>query len=508
QWYTHSVAWTDFDKDGLVDVLLGMSKTEWSGPSLMRNNGDGTFEDVYEQADDDYTCSSPVYHFFDYDNDGDQDLLVTGCRSNQTIDSEYGRAAEIFLLQNDGLGNFTEMTCAAGAEMSLCDYFFAFGAGAVADLDGDNWLDFALSAGTPFETYYTDESMVTMTQEYFIYGLFFHNQTGDDFDQIASELGVDTVDFNGGWDAPFADYDNDGYPDVFTCEYRESFESRLLHNLDGTHLSNRTQDLTTSPAMLCYTVGWGDYNGDGFLDLFVGSLNAADDRLYRNRGDGTFEEVKTQTGINRSSGSSSAAAYCTLWFDFDNDGDLDLFEATTTGNDFLYINRGDGTFETAGTYSGLPGSYATACAAGDYDGDGDLDIMIGQGNNNPNPPYLLRNRAMDLTGNHYLRIVPLTDRNGDATDLNTTDDRPAVGAIVWVDLDGDGDFATTTLATHDRLHMQQLGLGHPYQNEPVVHVGLGSALQADVKVRFPDGSVVIVENVTADQTLEIADILD
>jgi len=115
---------------------------------------------------------------------------------------------------------------------------------------------------------------------------------------------------------------------------------------------------------------------------------------------------------------------------------------------------------------------------------------------------------MDLTGNHYLRIVPLTDRNGDATDLNTTDDRPAVGAIVWVDLDGDGDFATTTLATHDRLHMQQLGLGHPYQNEPVVHVGLGSALQADVKVRFPDGSVVIVENVTADQTLEIADILD
>lgn len=503
-----TVGWADVDADGKLDLLLGGTI-----PLLLRNNGDGTFDDLITNQPEFTICagdSDSYYAFSDFDNDGDQDLVLSHCLVEENVSGAYGMFSVPFLLENQGDGTYDEISCDEGSPYypPFCDYQYTQGHVTVADLDRDNRLDLYYSAGVSSSTYSVSGEVEDV--DYSILGQFLLNKGSNGFENGSDPLGVGVDDYdatehyyNGGFDAPWSDINNDGFPDLFTCEISSGVFSRLFENVSGTAMVDRSTRLSATPDFNCYTAAFGDYDNDGFADLFIGSEKPADDRLYRNKAGEGFEETRSKAGLSREGGSSEGSAYCALWLDFDNDADLDLLAVASTGKAFMHINNGNGTFSSSSDFLGIPELFGGACAAADYDEDGDLDIAIGQ---TQGLPILLHNKTRDVIGNNYIRVLALTDNNGAANDENEDDDRPAIGARVVVDLDDDGDF-TADGKTKDFIFSTIIGMGHAFQNEPIAHIGLGKRLKVDVKIYFPDGSVVEKKDVSANQTLTVRDIL-
>jgi len=179
--------------------------------------------------------------------------------------------------------------------------------------------------------------------------------------------------------ASWADYDNDGYDDVFlAC----AGPNRLYHNNgDGTFSQITTGAIATDnePSR---GATWGDYDNDGFIDVFVANENAANS-LYHNNGNGTFTKITSQPLTTEVFASRAAA-----WADFDRDGFLDLFVAVLNGNNLLYKNNGNGTFTRITTGAIVnDGGVSYGCAWADYDLDGDSDLFVANYGNN----FLYRN---------------------------------------------------------------------------------------------------------------------
>lgn len=172
---------------------------------------------------------------------------------------------------------------------------------------------------------------------------------------------------------------------------------------------------------------WGDYNNDGYADLFIHqTAPVTKDILYRNNGDGTFTKL---TEPNIRTYSDPQAGWCSAWADYDNDGNLDLFIPDVTGRNVLQHNRGDGTFERILTGPGGEGTMSTSAAWGDYDGDGYLDLFVvnSQAGLNPGINWLYHNQG-----------------NGTFTRMTTNQVGPVVqGSALWfsaswMDFDEDG----------------------------------------------------------------------
>ena len=219
--------------------------------------------------------------------------------------------------------------------------------------------------------------------------------------------------------AAWGDYDNDGFIDLFVANNDSDNKNNFLYhnNNDGT-FTKITDGAIVTDGGSSYGCSWGDYNNDGYLDLFVSNYNE-NNFLYSNNGDGTFSRI-TEGSIVNDGGSSAGCS----WGDYDNDGYLDLFVANRTQSNFLYHNNEDGTFTkiTSGVIvtdnaNSSSGSWA------DYDGDNDADLFVA--NAGPAANFLYRN-------------------NGNGTFTKITE-----GAIVtdvshsnggsWGDYDNDGD---------------------------------------------------------------------
>lgn len=367
--------WIDYDGDGDLDLFeVGSLSTPPPPPAqrrrMFRNDGNDQFTLVTVEGfagDNNFPIGAA---WADYDNDGDPDLFLAGAGS--------------VLYRNDGGGRLTRVAPPGLAGVDLRGWSPSW-----ADVDNDGDVDLFVTHPAGF---------VGTSQPNF---LFLNNGPPDfGFTRVTEgPLVMGLAPYtNGSW----ADFDDDGDLDLFIGSGPAStvlgpdFYFRNLLKENGTLAFER---LTTAPFALPQrdgqTVNWIDYDNDGDLDFFVTNYALATgglaNELYRNDG-GQFSKV-TQGPLVTDIGTSLA----NVWGDYDNDGYLDVFVATVTGGRW-YRNSQDGSFARAGVASGL---VLWTAAAGDYDNDGDLDVFAGAAVASGRHA-LLKNETAN--GNHWLKI--------------------------------------------------------------------------------------------------------
>lgn len=273
-----------------------------------------------------------------------------------------------------------------------------------------------------------DLDMLASTSDIFGKTVYLYRNDGAGFfTDVTQAAGLGDVQIRS---EAWGDYDNDGWPDLAATTYSSNSRTKLFHNGgDGTFTEVGAQAGMRS-ASLPWRVVWGDYDRDGFLDLFQG--NGSNDFLYRGDGNGTFTEVGQSAGVSGPEFSNDAA-----WGDYDRDGWPDLFVADD-GPDHLYRNGGDGTFTDETIAAGVgDGSESQSACWGDYDDNGKLDLYVVD---------------IGAAHNHLYR------NNGDGTFADVTQSA-GVGDVgdgrtcSWLDADNDGRL---DLFATNHIHLNRL----------------------------------------------------
>ncbi|MFN8644647.1 MAG: CRTAC1 family protein, partial [Candidatus Binatia bacterium] len=443
------------------------------GPNLLfRNRGDGTFAEVGAAAGVALAggrSAGPL--FADLDGDHRLDLVVGGVE---------GTAPSVF--RNAGDGTFIDVTAASGIALPTDRDTYSISA---ADYDRDGDLDLFLSHW--LSSYFT----IPDTSSYQLW----RNDGSGTFTDVTLAAGIVPLgpsdNFNS-FTANFADIDGDRWPDLLVTG--DFFTSRIYRNnrAGGFVLATDFTVISEGNAM---GAAVGDYDGDGDLDWFVSSIwdpngiaegnwDVSGNRLYRNRGDGSFDDVTDAAGVRE-----GYWGWASTFQDFDNDGDLDLFHVNGFGTTSIpetaefvadpsvfFVNDGDGTFVERGAELGVADTdEGRGVVAFDYDADGDLDLFV---HNSEAPGRLYRNDGGNA--GHWLDVA----LRGRAPNTE------GVGA--WVRVTADG-----------RTQLRELRAGSNYasQDPVVAHVGLGGAPSASVEVLWPDGTRSVREDVPANQRL-------
>jgi hypothetical protein len=448
------VGWVDIYNNGYLDFVVANGVASDTGDSnvVYRNNGDGTFTQVTSGSvvtDVGFSLSVAVG---DYDNDGLPDLFFGGA---------FGPTPTVASLfyHNTGGGNFERIT--NGALANTKGNFIA----SWVDYDNDGLLDILLvNTGGP--------------------NYLFHNQGDGTFVAVTPSIPAHSSGGNLANGGAWADYDNDGFPDLFI--FGGSGHNLLFHNDHNGKFSQvhgTPFDTDVGPSA---GAAWGDYDNDGFLDLFVttGNFDAVPRHnfLYHNNGDGTFTKITTGPIVTDSTSSIAGA-----WEDFDNDGNLDLFVSQSTGSagpprtNLLYHNNGDGTFTslTNTVLTADSGSFGPI-AWGDYDNDGFPDLFVTAGQ----PSFLYHNEG---NTNHWITFKL----------IGAQSNRSAIGAKVRV---------KATIHGKSYWQMRYVSAGDGIGNSLNAHFGLGDATNAEtVRIEWPSGSVQEFQNLAAKQFVTITE---
>ena len=349
--YSVGVAWGDFNNDGWQDlyvVNLGQ------GNVLYVNNGDGTFDDVTAIAGVGDTGPGVGCAWGDYDNDDLIDLFVSNRPGSSRLYRNQGDTT--FLDMAPGFG----MSDPSGMGESV----------ACGDYDNDGYIDLY---------------KVRMNQSNILY----HNLRGEGFEDVTATAGVG--DSGPGEGAAWCDYDNDGFIDLYVTN--ASGYNLLYHNNGNGTFTDLAGHAGIRQSGVSFGCAWGDYDNDGNFDLYVGRHGTC--KLYRNNGDGTFQDVSSQAGVDFNGWTLGVA-----WGDYDNDGWLDLHLANHQGDDVLYRNLGNGTFEDVTDQAGVQNYYnSRGNDWSDYNNDGFLDLYVANHDGARN--VLFRNNGNE---NHFLHI--------------------------------------------------------------------------------------------------------
>jgi hypothetical protein len=402
-----AIAWGDYDNDRFIDLIVTSASDPVNGTAqrniLYHNNADGTFTSatdtaVTAEARDWRGCS-----WVDYDNDGNLDLFVVSTDLG-------GFASENELFRNNGDGSFTKMSAAdVGAIVQA-------GGGS----QGPLWADYDRDG-------FLDAYVVRFGEDW-----IFHNSEDGIFAQVPNDNGI-PLNFYDSFHGMWGDYDNDGWPDLLlpigTAVNSQPVPIMLYHGLgDGVFSSVETGGIVTAFGNWGGP-GWADYDNDGNLDLFVcsRSRNQLPNALFHNNGDGTFDRMTSDRVGSLVSDLVSGAFLNCSWGDYDNDGFLDLFVGVTGDgvspvSSYLYHNNGNGSFTRvlSGQLVNDAGPSAFGCAWGDYDNDGFLDLFVAQGANLRRATNLLYWNNGNSNGWTKIKLV------------GTVSNRSAVGAKVRV----------------------------------------------------------------------------
>jgi len=481
-------AFLDYNNDGHLDLYLVSANNFPQSPDednsydnqLYQNTGSGSFVLVAAGVEDQgYGTGVAVA---DYDGDGWLDLYLTNFGSNR-------------LFRNQGDGTFQDLTQQAGVD----DPRWSAGA-AFADYDGDGWLDLYLTNYCDFqladhrtcaeqrvEVYCGPEEFKGVTDR------LFRNQGDGTFQDLTQQAGVHNP-IGKGMSAIWSDYDNDGDPDLFVAN--DGTENFLYqNNNDGTF-----QDLAWLAGIDCDDHGnmqgsmgldLADYDNDGYPDLLVTNFQRQLNTLYRNEGNGFFNDVSFPSGLGYS---LPFVSWGTGFFDFNKDGFLDLFivnghiqdqiesyDSSTTylQVDHLLINDQQNSFDRQPTLFTTPKS-GRGAAFGDYDNDGDIDILV---NNAHDVPTLWRN---DTKSMHHWLMVKLVGQNGN---------RYGIGA-------------KTKIITSAQTWSAECRAGASYMstNDSRLYFGLGQTRSIEqVEVHWPSGLIDRIKNPSLDSVLIVVE---
>jgi enediyne biosynthesis protein E4 len=488
------VAIFDYDNDGWPDIFIVNGTTLEGFPPgkaptshLYRNNHDGTFTDVTAKAGLTANGWGQGVCVGDYDNDGWDDLYVTYYGKNRLYHNEHGVFREV--AEQAGVAGSGK---AWGTGCAFVDY----------DRDGRldlvvaNYVDFDLSTAPkpgqrPSCIWKGVPVMCGPRGLPAAKNILYHNLGGGRFEDVTTKAHLDQTSGHYAFSVSTLDYDNDGWPDIYiACD---STPSILYHNnRDGTFTDVAVvagaafNEDGREQAGMGSTIA--DFNGDGTLDIFRTNFSDDTSTLYRNNGNGTFDDVTFAAGLGLH---TQYLGWGTMFFDFDNDGWPDLILANGhvypevdkqhLGSDYqepkiLYHNNGNGTFTDISASAGrgiMTATSARGLAVGDLWNDGRLSVVISNMNAHPS---LLVNQVRN--GNHWIAFHA----------IGTKSNRDGIGARV-------------TLMAGGRIGVNEVRSGSSYSSnsDMRVHFGLGQSNKIDyVQVRWPSGLIEKFENLPVD----------
>jgi hypothetical protein len=488
------VAIIDYDNDGWPDIFIvngttldGFPKGNAPSNHLYRNNHDGTFTDVTVKAGLAATGWGQGACAGDYDNDGWEDLYVTYYGKNRLYHNDHGVFSEVG--EKSG-------TAGSGKSWGTGCAFIDYDRDGLLDLVVANYVDFDVStAPAP-----GDRASCVWKGVPVMCGprglpsssnILYHNLGGGKFQDVTTKAHIDKTPGHYSLGVATFDYDDDGWPDIYiACD---STASILYHNnRDGTFTdvavgagAAYNEDGREQAGM---GVTIGDYNGDGKLDIFKTNFSDDTSTLYRNNGDGTFDDVTFSAGLGLQ---TKYLGWGTNFLDFDNDGWPDLIlvnghvypevDKQHLGSSYeepriLYHNDGTGKFvdisNEAGSGITTPHS-SRGVAVGDLWNDGRISAVASNMNARPS---LLVNQVR--SSNHWIGIRT----------VGTKSNRDGIGARITVKA------GTRTLVDEVRS-----GASYASNNDRRVHFGLGATATVEwVQIRWPSGLVERYEKLAAD----------
>jgi hypothetical protein len=495
------VALFDYDNDGRLDIFFANgARIDDPTPKstvpqkdgskywnrLYHQKSDGTFEDVTEKAGLAGNGYSTGVAVGDYDNDGFDDLFVAG----------YGHST---LYHNNGDGTFTDVTASAGVAGSGWATSAAW-----VDYDNDGRLDLVVARymewdfddiycgqGARFRSYCHPDAFKPASV------LLYHNDGNSKFTEVAQKAGMGKP--GKGLGLAIADYDHDGWMDILLAN--DSIPEFLFHNKgNGTFeevglVSGIGLD-SSGGTFAGMGVDFADYNNDGWPDVIITDLANQKYALYTNARDGTFEYSTLSAGLGAVSLAHSA--WGVRFVDYDNDGWKDLFMVQSHVMDTIQLeqphlryresplllwNDKGKKFLDVSAQSGEVFQQkwaARGMAIGDIDNDGRIDVVVTE---NDGPAWVLRNETS--TRNHWITFKL----------VGVKSNRDGIGAQIKITTADGSQYATVTTAG-----------SYQSSSDKRVHFGLGLAnAVTQAEIRWPSGITQVLKNLQVDQILTVTE---
>jgi hypothetical protein len=496
------VALLDYDNDGRLDIFF-VNGARISDPMpqgampdksdrkfwnrLYHQNPDGTFTDVTEKAG---LTGMPQNRYGmgvavgDFDNDGFEDLYVTGFGGNT-------------LYHNNGDGTFTDVTARAGVAAegwSTSAGFFDFDNDGKLDIFVARYLEWSFADNRVCGERKPGGRAYCHPDNYpGIANILYRNNGDGTFTDVSRKAGI-AQPAGKSLGVAFADFDGDGWPDIYVAnDSVQCFLYRNNHNGTFTDVSltagvGFNEDGKTFAGM---GVDFADYDNDGRPDIVVTDLSDQRYLLYRNNGDGSFTDATSASGVGRAT--QTYSGWSTKFIDYDNDGWKDLFvaqghvmdniEVTNPNLKYLQppllLHNAAGRFSAVDGGPGLKTPWAGRGAAfGDLDNDGDIDVVVA---NLGQPAYVLRNDGGNRNGWIGVRA------------RGTKSNRDGIGCEVKV----------TSASGLVQYHTIQTAAGYLSASDKRLIIGLGADRAAkSVEIRWPAGGTQRFENVASGKTIE------